>query len=95
MKLKNFFGKKAVESGSNFVSGLAESVVDIAGDVAHNATTKVMDITAEIHKGKIVNATLDTQMHEEKLLKLKSLFEKGLLNQTEYESEKADVLSKW
>jgi uncharacterized protein YbcV (DUF1398 family) len=93
MGIAKFIGKILAESATNVVTGAADVVLGAAGDIAHSATTKVLNVGNEMHKSKIEKSNMNTQMAEEKLHKLKSLYDAGVLNQAEFESKKLEVLA--
>ena len=89
----SFVGKKVAESVTDVATGAADVVIGAVGDVAKTATTKVLDVGNEIDKNKIESRKQKSQMAEEKLVKLKSLFDSGILSQQEFESKKSEIIS--
>lgn len=89
-----FIGKKITESATSLISGAADVVIGAAGDIAQTATSKIMNVGTEIHKNQLEKATMSTQMHEEKLTKLKSMFDAGIITQEEFTVNKSEILLK-
>ncbi len=95
MKFIKFIGRTIASVTTDLISGVAEDVVEAAGVIAQNATTKVMNLSTEIQKGISEKDGIKSKTYEEKLLKLKTLFDSGIITQEEFENEKAIVLGKW
>ncbi|MBS1538453.1 MAG: SHOCT domain-containing protein [Bacteroidetes bacterium] len=94
MGISKFIGKKISQSATELISGVTEVIIGTAGDIAQNATTKVMNVGTEIHKSQIEKANMSSRMHEDTLIKLKSMLDSDILTQEEFAAKKVEVLSK-
>jgi hypothetical protein len=92
MGITNFIGKQIAQSATSLITGATDVIVGTAGGIAETATSKIIDVSNIIHKSKVEKSSLNMKSAEEKLIKLKSLFDSGILNQNEFEDEKAKIL---
>lgn len=90
-----FVGKTIAGAAVNMASGAADIIVDSVGLVAKNATKSALDVGNIVGDNRTEKRKQRTQNAEEKLVKLKSLFDSGILNQQEYETKKASIIDEF
>ncbi len=85
MGLIKFIGKKAAAAVTNVASGAASAVMGAVSETAKTATNSVMSIRSEFSNKKNL-------LVEEKLSHLKKLYDSGLINDTEYQAKKTEII---
>lgn len=94
MGFMKFVGKTIADQATQVVSGASEAVINTVGNVAKATTNKVLDVSSEVSKHKGQKELENIQNVQEKLTKLKSMLDAGILTQEEFDAKKTDILSK-
>jgi copper chaperone CopZ len=83
--LIKFLAKKTAEVATSVASGAATAVVGAVSETAKAAVGGVMNVQSDVSGRKI-------RLTEEKLVQLKKLYDAGLINETEYQAKKAQII---